>query len=92
MQVGLHHDRVEFLIHVAAAFEQCREAGPTALGSACLGAFERGGVDEHGGFGLDELLVQSFGRGTDPLGDIGEFELPQQIKQADWPSHRGCIL
>ncbi|MCB5276074.1 hypothetical protein BJG92_03629 [Arthrobacter sp. SO5] len=104
VQVGLHHDRVEGLVHAAAAFEQGREErsvpqlgdfqvqvpgggrqrpgpGPVALGGPCFGAFERGGADERGRLRFDELLVQGFGRGTDPVGDIGEFQLAKEVKQ-----------
>ena len=104
VQVRLHHDSVERLVHAAAAFEQCREKrpvpqlrdlqvqvpggrrqrpgpGPVALGGPRLGALERGGADERGRLGLDELLAQGFGRGTDPIGDIGEFQLAKEVKQ-----------
>jgi hypothetical protein len=42
---------------------------------------ERGGADERGRLRLDQLLVQRFGRGADPIRDIGEFQLAKQVKQ-----------
>ena len=51
------------------------------MGGACLGAFERCGADERGCLRLDQLLVQGFGRGADPVGDLGEFQVAQAVKQ-----------
>ena len=104
VQVGLHHHRVQGLVHPAAALQQGREKragtqlgdlqvqiprsgrqrpgpGPVALGGARLGALERGSTNERGRLRLDELLIQGFSRGTNPIGNIGEFQLSKQIKQ-----------
>lgn len=43
--------------------------------------FERSGADERGRFRLDQLLVQIFGCGTDPVGDVGELQLSEKFEQ-----------
>ena len=44
-------------------------------------AFERGGADERGRFRVDQLLVERFGRDPDPVGDIGEFQFPEELEE-----------
>ena len=68
-------------VQVTGGGRQRPGPGPVALGGPCLGAFERGGADKRGRLGLDELLVQGFGRGTYPIGDVGEFQLAKEVKQ-----------
>lgn len=68
-------------IQVPSAGRQRPGPGAVALGRARLGAFERGGADKRGGLSLDELLIQGFGRGADPVGYIGEFKLAKQVEQ-----------
>ena len=40
-----------------------------------------GGADARAHFRIDQFLIQRFGRAVDAVGDIGEFELSQQVEQ-----------
>jgi len=42
---------------------------------------ERGGTNEHGRFRINQLLVKHFGHRPDPVGDIGTFQLPKELKE-----------
>jgi len=55
--------------------------GPVALRRAIRRAFVLVGANQRGRFGIDQLLIQRFGRDPNPVSDIGEFQLGQQIKQ-----------
>ena len=57
------------------------DAGAFAVGNAIARAFERGGADERGRLGVDQLLVERFAREADSVGDIGEFELAKKVEQ-----------
>ena len=48
---------------------------------AHLGAFVLAAANQCGRFGVDQLLIERFGRRPDPVRDIGKFELGQKIKQ-----------
>jgi hypothetical protein len=53
-------------------------------------ALEGGSADECGRFRIDQLLVERLGRGPDPIGDIGEFQLSKKFEQGRLvKSHRG---
>jgi len=56
-------------------------AGAVALRGACRGAFERGGADERGRFRVDQLLIERLGRRPNPVGDIGEFQFPEELEE-----------
>src|SRR5699024_4854978 len=60
---------------------QSARSGPVALGDSVRGAFERGRADERDRFRIDQLLIQRFGRDTDPVGDIGEFQFPEELEE-----------
>src|SRR5690606_13618704 len=40
-----------------------------------------GGADERGRFRIDQPLIERFGRDTDPVGDIGEFQFPEELEE-----------
>gem|GEM_PF-4591542 len=54
---------------------------PVALRHTLRGPFERGCADERGSLRIDQLLIQRFGRHPDPVGDIGEFQFPEQLEE-----------
>ena len=51
------------------------------MGGALRRALEGGSADECGRFRIDQLLVERLGRGPDPVGDIGEFQLSKKFEQ-----------
>lgn len=54
-------------VQVAGGGRERPGPGAVSLGRAGVGAFEWSGADESGRFGVDELLVERFGRETDPV-------------------------
>jgi len=60
------------------------------VGGAVTCALKGGSADECGRFRIDQLLVERLGRGPDPIGDIGEFQLSKKFEQCRLvKSHRG---
>jgi len=51
------------------------------VGRAVAAALKRANTDERGRFRIDRLLIERFGREPDPVGDIGEFQLGEQVEQ-----------
>lgn len=60
---------------------QSARASPVALGDTVRGSFERSCTDEGGRFRIDQFLIERFGRDTGPVGDIGEFQFPEELKE-----------
>lgn len=60
---------------------QGARTGAVALRHTLRGPFERGCADERGSLRIDQLLIQRFGRHPDPVGDIGEFQFPEQLEE-----------
>ena len=69
----------------AAASEPAIQAHPrphpVALRNTIRRAFQRGGTDERGSFRVDQILVERLGRDADSVGDVGEFQFPEQLKE-----------
>jgi len=60
------------------------------VGGAATGALEQGRADHRSRFCTNQLLVEPVGRGPDPVGDIGEFQLSKKFEQGKLVgSHRG---
>ena len=66
---------------IAGRGRQCPGTGAVALRGAVVGAFILARANQRGRFGIDQFLIERFGHRPDPIRDIGEFELGQQIKQ-----------
>ena len=104
VEVSLHYDGEQGLVHAAAPLEQGGEerplaqlgdlqiqvpggrrqdarSGAVALSGAVLGAFETAGADEGCGLCVDEFLVERFCRDADAIGDMGELEFREEVKQ-----------
>jgi hypothetical protein len=73
-------------IQVPSGRRQHPRAGAVALSGAVLGAFETAGADESGGLGVDEFLVERFGRDADAIRDMGELEFREEVKQGSLDS------
>ena len=115
VDIRLHHDREQRLIHPPAAFQQRREegalpqlrkpqlqvprrrgqragAGAIALRDPLSAALEWRGADERSSFRVNQFLIESFGRDTDPVGDIGEFQFPEELEEGRLvKSHRAFV-
>ena len=53
------------------------------------GTFERAGANEPRSFRINQLLMKSLGRESDPVGNVGEFESSKKVEQGShgpWPS------
>ena len=48
------------------------------------------GPTGHAWPGDDELLVERFGRGSDSVGDVGEFQLAEQVEQGQTDLEPSC--
>lgn len=75
MQIDFHHHREQGLVDPPASFQQRGE--------------ERASADERGRFGVDQLLVERFGGDPDSIGNVGGFELGEEVEQGSLvSSHR----
>ena len=68
-------------IQVSGSRRQRPGSGPVAVGRAVAAALKRANTDERGCFRIDQLLIERFGREPEPVGDIGEFQLGEQVEQ-----------
>jgi len=68
-------------IQVSGSRRQRPGSGPVAVGRAVAAALKRANTDERGRFRIDQLLIERFGREPEPVGDIGEFQLGEQVEQ-----------
>ena len=68
-------------IQLACGRGQHPSSGAVAVGGALVGAFERAGANERGRLRLDQLLVQRLGCEANSVGNIGEFQLGEKVKQ-----------
>lgn len=79
-------------LQLARCGRESAGAGAVALRGAVRGAFERGSTDERGRFRIDQLLVERLGRDPDPVGDIGEFQFPEELEEGRLvKSHRAFV-
>lgn len=67
--------------HITRGRQRC---GPGALevGVTLRDALERGGADARGRFSINRLLIELLGRNATAVGDVDEFQLGKQVKQA----------
>lgn len=81
-------------LQVPGRRRQSPRMGSVTLRGAVAGAFVLPGADHRRGLGVDQLLVERLGDRTDPVRDVGELQLGQQVNQGRLvKSHRAlCPL